>query len=580
MSTNNTLSAFGISWNDQTSSIDSEEVEEIHSMNAFARALREPRHSTIASSMYEASQIGQTQAEEFDDVVVDYEQGTAMPYITGRNGAMRLMTRKGHILGGDPYRLPGVADNNEAEERRAKSDSVVDYHDPVTTREAMWQSVHCLQPTIHSHEPVRVSHVAQLSSPIRNSDRDTLLGLEGQELFAVENNYEAEWEHVDDTKSVPASKFSPYESDSSPRQAGVFRSVSKRLKSALRRRRTVKKNTVSGPSNFQDLDPRYPNGEDVHPEIKAVLICEAQKRLYRQAHPEISAAFNLKRGPGDTGYIACPETRATPIENPASELLHAPGHPELSKQAAGCYPNALQPKLSKRKKPQQQRLAVLPPLPQQPRKIRVVGAVDRLTQFGDFIDAAMSSSGSEEDDKVGEQPSDGDHSILEIKPLHPKLKPLASKKVDTSRYSWVPPEGTTSPMSPAKLIPQHGWRMSEESEYPTVDELFAQLDYQVATMGIPEVERPSASREVHQQHNWPNLRPSRPMVVDDEDSDPEIIVDTFVHENHSSWIATAQPKSKAAHSRLHHEACDNFADRDEAQQLMERLRWLRAGDAV
>ena len=397
-------------------------------------------------------------------------------------------------------------------------------------------------------------------------DVDTLARLEGHECFSPRIPFEADCTHLDGPRKVPVSKFSPYDSDSPPRRTGVFRSLSTRIKGAIRRHSTIAKMTVSRPTHFHDFDPRYANHDVVHPDVKAVPIEQAQQRLRKYpkpTQPEISAPYDFKRGSGDAGYTTYPETWTKPPENPVPELRHRRGQVVRLNDRSNKYPHALAAKPSKLKKGSQRKQVSPLTETEKPRRRKFVGDPDRDTVFGDFVHAQDLSS--DEDVRVQKAPDDDDFSILDIEPLRPHRKPLASKKVDTSRYSWVPGKTPVLP-KPTEVTSQHDWRMSQE--YPTVDDLFDEIDHQIADANIPEQEKPAMNREAH--------RPNR--MVDEEDAEPEVIIDTFTHDSHSSWVATQRPDASTARSnyrRFQQEAYDNARDQDEARILMERVRRLR-----
>ena len=525
------MSAFGISWNEQQTSVNDQPVN-VDSMPSFVKALRaKPQNSTVASSMYSADRFPEdsnSTVEEFPNVIVGYEQGTAIPYVMDRQGAVRLMTRKGQIIGDDPYRLHGIADSTKIEGLGVKDDFAIEYQVPETTQNKI----------IPPFGPAVPAPLVEPSRPIPYCYPDHLARLEGKEYDPSHDALDQEWEHVEAPADVPVSKFSPYDSDSPPHHAGVFRSVSTKVKGSFRRRRLINKNKISAPLN----DFR-------------------------------------RESPGS-------ETRAIPIKNPAPELAERSGCPGQSKEPSRHYPHALKTRPSRRKPHAEQKPASPPARPAEPRKVKVVGQANRMTEFGDMIDAWNSPSGLSEEFGVRELPSDEDYSILEIKapkpaPLYPARRPVPGTKVDTSKHSWMPPTTPTLPKT-SKVTSQHDWRMDEE--YPSVDGLFdvyTEIDRQIAEMGIADDEKPAANREVRRLNRMLDRPVPGKMGLDFEDDEPELIVDTFMHDRHSSWVATERPDASTATStrqQFDQQTFDVSSGEDEAKELMERLRRMRAGE--
>ncbi|KAK3723250.1 hypothetical protein LTR37_001973 [Vermiconidia calcicola] len=538
----------------------------------------------------EIEAIDDTAAANSDRIVVGYEKGTDNPYMMPKTQAMKLMTRHGQVLGGDenPYRLEGIPDARDYVQQHPQDDWTVIYRNRKVAERAV------MPPPAPVEEPRPVSPPARVAGPpsrrsdisyatdvnagappddgIRYMDADALSKLEGHDCFGVRDGYEDQRENGEQT--VPVSKFSPDNSSPETQSKGVFRSFSKRVKGSFRRPATSEKGLVSGPSDSQNPDPRYRDHTALHSDVKAVPLTEAQHKLLRSGQLKISAPTNFKPGAGNLGSVY---KKAQPIAKPAYDL--APGR--RPSKRVGNIAKPSQPakaKSSKAKKPPQKEGASPDPPPERARKVKVkvIGEAERMTVFGDFVAAAQTDSDSDKA-VTPELPSDGDFSILDIKPLRPRRRPSAAKKVDTSRYDWMPSNLPT----PAKMTSQQDWRMDEQ--FPAVDDLFDQIDEQIAEADIPDYEKPAANSEAHRLNRVFDRPPPGTRGVDEEDDEPEIAVDTFIHDKHSSWVVTERPDAQTVRSdyrRLQREECNTQRDSDQAADLMERLRRVRTGEVT
>ena len=488
------------------------------SMMSLAKALRgkqpECRRTSNITTMALPSTREERPEENCVNVVVGYEDCTSIPYTADRKSAMRLLTRKGDIIENNPYRLHGIPDGTEPEEqRRTKDDFEVIYHSDVL-------------PTIdeeradpHEHERESSDFVEEART-IPYLDEATLARLDGVELFPPDDD---EWEHVNDRENILVSRFSPWDSEASSSKKGIFRSLSKRVKGSLRR--------------------------SVAP-----------------ARPDISAPLlDLRHEPEGPAGLPNAMEYAIPIENPAPELANRAGN---IAEAIGIRRQNTIKLATRPSKPDRQpygEKAMPPTRPARPRKVKVVGEEDRMTEMGDFIDAGLADSSSEELVEV-EDSYDQEHTILKIRSLHPLRKPR--KKVDTSKYDWMPPVPPILPMPP-KVTSQHDWHMSQQ--YPTIDSLFDEVDKQIADIASIRHERAAASREVDRS-------PSGTVRIDDNDSDNEIMVDTYVHDDHTLWVASERPNADTACSTrrvYRQERQRKSAEGDEAAARWVRLQALR-----
>ncbi|KAK3710680.1 hypothetical protein LTR37_010099 [Vermiconidia calcicola] len=534
----------------------------------------------------EIEAIDESAAADPDRIIVGYEKGTENPYMMPKTQAMKLMTRHGQVLGGDenPYRLAGIPDARDYVQQHPQDDWTVTYRDrKVAEQEAVsfpvpvQESLPVSPPAKVAGPPSRRSDVeyadinagAPPDDGIRYMDADALSKLEGHDCFGVRDGYEGDRENREQGQDVPVSKFSPDNSSPETRSKGVFRSFSKRMKGSFRRPATSEKRLVSEPRNSQDPDPRHPDHTTLHPDVKAVPLTEAQHKLLRSGQLKISAPTNFKAGAGNLGSVY---KKATPIAKPAHDL--APGRRPSKRVGHTAKPSQpAKAKSSKSKKPPQKEGASPDPPPERARKVKVkvIGEADRMTLFGDFVAAAAADSTDTDSDKAATPglPSDGDFSILDIKPLRPRRRPSATKKVDTSRYDWMPKNLPT----PAKMTSQQDWRMDEQ--FPAVDDLFDQIDEQIAEADIPDYEKPAANSEAHRLNRVFDRPAPGTRGVDEEDDEPEIAVDTFIHDKHSSWVVTERPNAQTVRSdyrRLQREEHDTQRDSDQAADLMERLR--------
>jgi hypothetical protein len=422
---NNSLSAFGISWSAALSTNNHQQQQTI-SMMSFAQSVRTNQtHDAASFGSYDNIESSPEQESGLQDVVVNaaigYEQGTSQSYVADRQRAMRVLTRKGQILDGNPYRLAGVPHGAKQDMPCSRDDFEVAYHSdalaPIREEQAAPPEL-----TVEAIQPRKTYQEARATA---NLNDETLSRLEGDELFPSEDD----WDHIDSAENILVSKFSPYDSDSPPQRTGIFRSLSRKVKGSLRR-------------------PKRPK----RPEISAPLLDLRHK-------PDNPAGM-----PTVIGY-------AVPIQKPAPELaVRAKNVHEAMGQRRQNVVIA-EHKQSKAKQRQDfEAPRPAPPRPQKQHKVKVVGDPDRMTQLGDFIDVQTldSSSGAlaQDDDSY-----DREREILKVRSLHPLRKP--SKKVDTSRYSWMPPEPQHL-STPSKVTSQQDWNML--AEYSIVNNLFDEID--------------------------------------------------------------------------------------------------------
>ena len=491
---------------------------------SFARSVRTIQADDAASfGSYDNIASSPEEEEPLEDAMVNaaigYEQGISQPYTADRQRAMRVLTRKGQILDGNPYRLPGVSDGAEQGMPRSKDDFEVVYHSdalaPIREEAAAPPKL-----TVEAIQPRRPLQEARATAYL---DEDTLARLEGDELFS-----DNEWEHINDSENVPVSKFSPYDSDSPPHRTGVFRSLSKKVKGSFR----------------------------------------------RPARPEISAPLlDLRHEPDNPAGMPTVMSYAVPIRNPAPELAARAGNVQEAINLRRQNANIAGGKSSKNKKRRDfEAPRPAPPRPQKQHKVKVVGDPDRMTQLGDFIDVCTLDSSSEE--LVEDDESyDRERKILKVQSLHPLRKP--SKKVDTSKYSWMPPEPSALP-KPLKVTSQNDWHMS--ADYPGVDDLFNKIDQQIEDMGVSGRGQ-LANGEYRLQNQESAGQPAQETTgADYEDEEPEIIVDTYIQGDHTLWRATervGENTTRSTQQRFRRERTDRSSEEDEAAALMARLQAVR-----
>jgi hypothetical protein len=447
--------------------------------------------------------------DDFPNVVVGYEQGTAYPYITDRRTALRLLTRKGQVLGANPYRLPGVPDGTERDEqRRAQDDFEIVYRSDA----------------LHPIEEEATAQPNQEVEAIPYLDKASLARLEGIELFPSDD----EWEYVNGEENFPVSRFSPWDSEASSPKKGIFRSISKRIKGSFRRSAAPARSDISAPL----LDLRH--------------------------EPEGPAGF-----PNVMEY-------AVPIEHPAPELANRASNVAEAIKLRRQNTNKLETKPIESNSQPSREQAEPPKRPPRPHILKVVGEEDRMTELGDFIDAGLadSSSGGLVDD---DDSYDQERRILKIRSLHPLRNP--TKRVDTSKYDWMPPVPPTLPMLP-KVTSAHDWRMSDE--YPTVNSLFDEINQQIADIGVQDHELSAANHGDDRLQRTVDRIPSG--TVDDEDTESEVMVKTYIQGDRTLWVATERPNERTAHStrrEFRQEREGTAFEGDEAAALMARLRVLR-----
>jgi hypothetical protein len=270
-----------------------------------------------ASLQSQQKQPSKTQPDDLEyhvlNAAIGYNQGTSQPWATDKQRAMRVLTRKGQMLDGNPHRLLKSA---QAAMPRAKDDFEVLYHSETL-------------------EGIRYEASAGLGQQVPYLNNDAMSGLEAGQLFQAEDG----WEDVNITKSqIPVSRFSPY--DSPPKKTGLFRSLSKKVASAL----------------FGRGDPK---------------------------RPEISAPLRgLRHEPDGEAGIPSAVKYAIPILTPAAELAN---RADTVQEAIG---------LRQLKKPGERpklTIATLQKCQEQvvseveTKKLRVVGSPDRRTELGDFM---------------------------------------------------------------------------------------------------------------------------------------------------------------------------------------------------
>ena len=521
---NNALSAFGISWPAWPSN-DYQQQQHDMSTASFTQPVR-TNQTNDAVSFGSYDNIESSHEEEgLEDALVNaaigYEQGTSQPYTADRQRAMRILTRKGQILDGNPYRLPGVPHGAEQAIPRSKDDFEVVYHSDALApiREE------ATTPPKLAVEAIQPRKIYQEARATAFLDDETLARLEGDELFPQEDD----WDYVNDTEDAPVSKFSLWDSDSPPKRTGIFRSLSKKVKGSFR----------------------------------------------RPARPEISAPLlDLKHQPDNPAGMPTVMSYAVPLPKPASELAVRAGNVQEAIDMRRQNANIGECKPSKSKKRQDfEAPRTAPPRPQKQHKVKVVGDPDRMTQLGDFMDIQTLDSSSEElaDD---DDSYDLEREILKVRSLHPLRQP--SKRVDTSKYSWMPPEpGNLS--IPAQVTSQQDWHMS--AECPTVDDLFDKTDRHIADMDTSDRRR---SVDSHNRHRSQRSVDRRTRATSDsvanEDDEPEIMVDTYIQGDHTLWKATERVGENMAPStqRQFRQTRDerSFED-DAAAALMKRLQALR-----
>ena len=490
-------------------------------MMSFGKALRgkQPRGRTSVNTS-DVSQPLSThkQSEENQNVIVGYEQGSSIPYTADRKSAMRLLTRHGKILDSNPYRLPGIPDVTELEEtRKTKDDSEIVYRsdalDPISD-EAIAHSVSAVPG--HVQEDRATPYL----------DEDSVARLDGIELFPPDDD---DWEYCNG-ENIPVSRFSPWDSEASPKKKGIFRSLSQKVKGSLRR-----------------------SAAPARPEISAPLL-------------------DLRHEPEGPSGLPNVMEYALSIEHPAPELANRAGSVAEAIGIRRQTTNKLATKPPQSNHQLHREQSVPPSRPTRPRRVKVVGEEDRMTELGDFIDAGLEDSSSgeliEDDDSYDEE-----RRILKIRSLHPLRKP--SKKVDTSKYNWMPPVPPILP-TPAKVTSAHDWRMSDE--YPSVDSLFDAIEQQIADIGGAKNETPAGRRGAN--HLRPTVDHPLPGTgrVDDEDEEQEVMVDTFIHGDHTLWVASERCNEITVRSSRREFRQDRQGGRDEGDEiatLVARLRTLR-----
>ncbi len=358
---------------------------------------------------------------------------------------------------------------------------------------------------------INASEPPNESIALRYMDADALARLEGRDCFSSEPAFaeeELNWarfDFADHIVHVPpsTSKFSDDSDSATARPGGLFRSLSNNFKGSLRRPSTSRGRSISRPTEFRDLDPRSASSD------------------VREPHPE---------------------RKAIPIEVTQKRSIAALGNQQAAEDR---YPFALRPKPSVSKRPPypQRRLAPPPPPPMaQPRRIKIVGLSDRMTQFGDFIDNAYSDADDDNppESLTHEEYTTEERTILDITPLSP-LRPnhgRAKYGSAQTRDEIVRHQCATFRLpTPVKVTSQHDWRMSEE--FPTVRDLFDEIDNHIAdSSDIPHEEKPRVNQEAHRLKG----------ILDREDQEMETVVDTFIRPGHTSWRVTERPDERTVRS--------------------------------
>lgn len=358
---------------------------------------------------------------------------------------MRLLTRHGQIIDNNLFRRPETAHQTKTRPTRAVDDFEVVYHSEAIGVAARDEIITVAAP--HGDDCQIVFHADDLSV-YYGEEPDTTPDNAGKIMATIEGDdlflsTEADWQHVESTQHVPVSRFSPDDSVSPPTPKGILRSASTKIKSKITPQKKSARPHISAPLLDMEHSPRGPAG--------------------------VPRALEV----------------AQPIKTPAPELATRYQNVEQFRAAM---------KAGSRKAEQ-------PPNAPTQRQIKVLGPNDTVTTFGDFISASDSSSvGSADDyDTYNQQ-----REILQIYGLRPLRQP--TKKVDTSRYSWMPPESPVLPRisSPASVT------SSVLSEVANMSNIDRKIDNQIASMDISSEYKATAGREAPvSKAYWIDLSPGR-----------------------------------------------------------------------
>ena len=629
-----------------TSANRSNQGRDVRTMRSFANALRMKQpNQTVASSIYSlpdseaihrappASTLPPLQSPPphsppapLRTILAGSKQDHPRPHANNDKAPMRVITRHGRVLQQDGTpREPGMKPGHHvAPERQSVRRSVSDAR-PSTVNSRSTQtrenqslalknleghrSTQHLQPHCMSSDDfervLERRHEIRDRQQQRQAEYHENIGRNPVDDIAGQNAV-AELGIVQEANGQP-----PGRTPSADPPPGLFRRLSNSMKGVFRRRSTIDKRRVSGPFDFHDYEPTSGNGSTVHPEIKAVPLAEAQRRLSTSSHRSSQPVRSVSHASVQRG--------------------HSLRHVEAQRLFDGV--EVVRSK-SKKAKPRRPAHPAVPERRQSsivPRKI-VVGDPDRDTLFGDIIDAA---NAVEDDfrDAPCQRVSSGRQSLKPPPPpplkeqysrpaLVPERLALPSRQsapprparspapapVPASRVNDVPkrkpvkkhsnateeismpsnrksrnhdkqPDEPPILPQPARVTSAHDWRM--DAEYPTVDGLFDAIDEMVAASNIPQDRKQEANREAHRLMAKFERPAPRSSGVDNDDGEPEINIDTFDNGSHVSWVATGRPNARTVHSdhrRFEKERHDNSEEQDEAAEMMSRLRRVRAGD--
>ena len=605
-------------------------------MVSFANKLRMKQpNDTVASSIYQLP-TPNNQAVEVPEghVHIGYEQGTAIPLVMEKKKAMQIVTRGGKILDAESKsQLADVVETREVD-RGSKDDWEIVYNSPAASptvpgpsREPKYEerrkslarltgtyggSNDSPPPFISKDEAFNLNDETRVTVWARRDQRqheylnsigwtpaDELFDMPEETAHLADDHQTTDPEQVEadeyienqrgldeidlnDLFVVPESKDMPTASYSPPAPPlGVYRQrviakqaprpILKRFKAMFTRRRRLSGTDISGPI-FETFKNRGPVGVDyvdgLHPAIKAIPIDEAQQRFRRPAQIE-------QETPGIFNYFADANS-----SNDSSVGSH--------------------------KQPPRSVISGLV----KTGKARIVGRPSQGTLFEDFINLGGADySESEDADKVipahplrrrpgmisawrldktlplTPSPSLGVPEPMPPIPeplrVGPKRKPVREgKHIDASQYDWVPQATIESP-----IISSLPHRISSTNymfdETTTIDDLFDDIDQQVAAMDIPNTAKPAVNKEAHRLNKTFGRPAPGSMGVDDEDMEPTITLDTFVHDGHTSFVATER-NGQLVYSDYRRFRAEDHDDgdgdfEDEAAHRMEQLRRLRNG---
>lgn len=490
------------------------------------------------------------------NAAIGYEQGMSTPYIADRQRAMRVLTRKGRILDGNPYRLPGVTDNAKREMQRTKDDFEVVYHsealDPIreehavqSTRATPYVNEEALAKLVagplFDEVPDTITNEPEVESsrPVPYINKEALAKLEANQVFSPRED----WEVIDDAEVQPASRFSPYDSDEAPKKPSFLRSLSKRVKGSLKRQRAPRRPEISAP--LRDLR-HEPDGQAEIPDMMehAVPVAKPAAELANRAS-NVEEAIKMRR-----------------LDAAGRESRRVKGEKKQLRHPEAPNPAPSRPELPKR------------------RKVTVVGSPNRMTDLGDFMnlpDADSSPSEAIEDKFVNEEAVeevdsyDGERAILKVSSWLEGSQPSGSS---------TRPDAPTQAVDPTETSQHHQGISAEDL---SMDALFDEINQHIAELSLSQPAPSEASSEdiglqrisglasYGSDHDNEENQDSE----DDDDDERSIMVDTYIEGGHTVWRATervGENTTRTTEQRI--PAPDEYQQRGDDAKASLMLKWL------